>query len=324
MIRFANINDIESIMLFIEESWRHGHILGNNRKFFEYEHLLPEGVTYVISEDENNRINGILGYIPYGINERDIMTVMWKANQDTNSFLGLELFQFLKDNGNIRIIASVGCNPKLRGLYQYMGYIFEKMPQWYRLAPQKSYSVAIVNNDYIPKVENNSSFIPLNSWEDVLKCFDFDEYNKSIKPYKEAWYIKKRYFEHPIYNYDVYGVLGDSNKVELLVIFRVISVNGNNVVRMIDSIGNFRYLSLISMLVDYVIEKYEAEFADCYVAGVNEDYMIHSGWLKTEGSGNVIPNYYCPFVQENIDIYYFSSDPDIVVFKGDGDQDRPN
>ena len=90
------------------------------------------------------------------------------------------------------------------------------------------------------------------------------------------------------------------------------------------TIGDFTFMGSISGLLDNLLEKYEAEYVDCYEVGINEEDMKRAGWKKTADSGNVIPNYFEPFIQKNIDIYYFSSEPDIVLFKGDGDQDRPN
>lgn len=311
-------------MDFIDTYWRKGHILGNNRSFFEYEHLLPEGVSYVISEDEFGQINAILGYIPYGRKERDVMTVMWKANHTANPSLGLELFEFLRDNGNVRIMASPGSNPKLERLYNYLGYGFGKMVQWYRLHRQEDYFIARIEDREIPETVSVASYVSLNNWNDVEKKFDFDRYTNQVKPYKEAWYIKKRYFEHPIYKYDIYGIEGKEQKVSLLVVFRVINVKGINIIRLIDCIGDFTFMGSISGLLDNLLEKYEAEYVDCYEVGINEEDMKRAGWKKTADSGNVIPNYFEPFIQKNIDIYYFSSEPDIVLFKGDGDQDRPN
>lgn len=325
MIRFANENDIDGIMKFIDTYWRKGHILGNNKDFFRYEHLLPEGVSYVISEDDTSgEINAILGYIPYGKTKRDIMTVMWKANHTMHSSLGLELFKYLKDNGDVRIMASPGSNPKLRGLYQYLGYQFGKMIQWYRLRAQESYSIAKIGNGNIPNKTHKTNYISLNTWEELEASFNFEEYTQESKPFKESWYIKKRYYDHPIYDYDVYGIKGDSGRISLLMIFRVIDVNGINIVRLIDCIGEFALVRSSTKLLDDLLEKYSAEYVDCYEIGLPDDYMIDSGWTKTEGSGNIIPNYFAPFTQSNIDIYYFSSDPEVVLFKGDGDQDRPN
>ena len=324
MIRFAKTDDIDSIMNFINTYWRKGHILGVNKVFFEYEHLLPEGVTYVISEDERGNINAILGYIPYGKADRDIMTVMWKANHEVNAIVGLELFQFLRENGDIRTMASPGSNPKLKTLYKYMSWQFDKMTHWYRLKKHDKYEIAVVSNKHIEEISEYAKFISLKKWDELESKFDFDNYTKKVKPYKESWYIKKRYYEHPIYEYDVYGLLDNNNKVELIVVFRVVKLNNANVVRLIDCIGDFTNMGMLSGLLDYVLNKYDAEYVDCYEVGIDEDLMLKSGWEKTEGSGNIIPNYFAPFTQENVDIYYFSSDENIVLFKGDGDQDRPN
>ena len=39
---------------------------------------------------------------------------------------------------------------------------------------------------------------------------------------------------------------------------------------------------------------------------------------------NIIPNYFSPFIRENIDIYIRYNDDSTRFFKADGDQDRPN
>lgn len=332
MIRFAQKSDIKNIMKFIDTCWKKGHILGTDRVFFEYEHLLDEGVTYVISvnNDNANDINAILGYIPYGKSNRDVMTVMWKANHTAHSSLGLELFQYLKENGDVRIMASPGTNPKLKGVYCYLGYLFGKLTQWYRLSQRKEYCVADISNDEIPNVHGCVTYTKLNTWDSMAAQFDFEGYNRNAKPYKEQWYIKKRYFNHSIFTYEVFGVRKNGvpectdDKYPLVVIFRVINVNGTSVLRLIDCIGDFSILALISNLLDDVLQKYDAEYVDCYEVGLPDFWMSGAGFKKVEGSGNIIPNYFEPFVRENIDIYYFSNDPDIVLFKGDGDQDRPN
>ena len=40
--------------------------------------------------------------------------------------------------------------------------------------------------------------------------------------------------------------------------------------------------------------------------------------------GNIIPEYFSPFEQKNVDIYYMSEMDKPILFKGDGDMDRPN
>lgn len=46
--------------------------------------------------------------------------------------------------------------------------------------------------------------------------------------------------------------------------------------------------------------------------------------LRSLEDENIIPTYFEPFVQKNIDIWFQSSEKGLCIFKADGDQDRPN
>lgn len=326
MIRFAVKSDIEAIMDFINKTWwRKGILLGSNRDFFEYEHLLEEGVTYVISENDRGKINAILGYIPYGKKYRDIMTVMWMAEHTESPALGLKLFLFLKDNADVRILASPGSKKETKGWYTYLGYDFGKMVQWYRLNKREKYQIAKIQDSVIPKVDIKLvEFVKLESWKELENLFDFENYYAgNPKPLKESWYIKKRYFDHPIYKYEIFGIKVDT-KIKTIFVFRQIAANGSFVLKWVDCIGDWEQIGVAMPMMDYLLDEYGAEYTYCYETGLPDHLFLEAGWKKTEQSGNIIPNYFEPFVQENIDVYYFTTEPEIVLFSGDGDQDRPN
>lgn len=328
MIRFAVKDDIPKIMQFIGTYWRKGHILSVNEEFFKYEHLFGERVSYVISVDDAEEINAILGYIPYGKSCRDLMTVMWKANHTASPSLGIELFNFLWKNGDARLLASPGSNKKLKGLYEYLGYKFGKMTQWYRLNSHISrFKIAGIVDSFVASGKRSETieYFEYENWAQFVERFDFDQYKPDeYKPYKEKWYIKKRYFCHPVYQYILIGVKQGGAKDRLLLVFRLISVSGSNVIRLVDCIGDVGLLQFTSYILDELLSLYNAEYVDCYEVGVPDYILQEGGWRKNDGTGNVIPNYFEPFEKANIDIYYFSTDMDVVLFKGDGDQDRPN
>ena len=96
------------------------------------------------------------------------------------------------------------------------------------------------------------------------------------------------------------------------------------VIRLVDIIGDVSVIESMANLLDDLLKQYNAEYIDCYETGVAEDLFKQGGWVKREETSNIIPNYFSPFEMKNIEIYYFSSDEDIILFKGDGDQDRPN
>ncbi len=91
-----------------------------------------------------------------------------------------------------------------------------------------------------------------------------------------------------------------------------------------DIIGNDTLFYQVTDGIDRLVKSLDAEYVDFYETGLSEERMESAGWKKVKDSGNVIPNYFSPFVQENIDINYMAQEKEVVLFKADGDQDRPN
>ena len=55
------------------------------------------------------------------------------------------------------------------------------------------------------------------------------------------------------------------------------------------------------------------------------DYFVNGGFsLLKEHDENIIPDYFSPFEQRNIDILCDYPNVDVRICKADGDQDRPN
>lgn len=327
MIRFAQEKDIDRIREFIGSYWKKkNHIFSRNRAFFEYEHRIGNEIAFVISEDETGNINGILGYIPYGKKNRDVMAVMWKVNHTADPILGIRILQYLLENGDIRIAASPGIGKNTIGIYRFLGYPVGKMTQWYRLGKQSQYRVARVENHDIPVVsESQFPLVEFTCFQELERRFDFNQYKQNApKPYKEQWYIEKRYFFHPIYQYRVFGIENECGVVETIVVVRVVDCNDAKIIRFIDCIGKPEQLKHITKSLDQLVEQEQAEYIDFLETGLSDELMTRGGWLKVENSGNIIPDYFHPYVCENIDIYYFSTDENIILYKGDGDQDRPS
>ena len=67
------------------------------------------------------------------------------------------------------------------------------------------------------------------------------------------------------------------------------------------------------------------EYVDFYCAGF-EDYLVQAAGFTPllDNDTNIIPNYFYPFEQKNIDIWVQSTSENTSFTKADGDQDRPN
>jgi hypothetical protein len=115
-------------------------------------------------------------------------------------------------------------------------------------------------------------------------------------------------------------------KVNSILISRELECNEVKVLRIIDFIGDCEQLSEIGNAIEAVMNKNDYEYVDFYLGGLKLDAIEKAGFkLKTDDDLNCIPNYFEPFIQENISLHYFTtSEKDFLIFKGDGDQDRPN
>ena len=85
-------------------------------------------------------------------------------------------------------------------------------------------------------------------------------------------------------------------------------------------------LPRIGAALDAIMNHAGAEYMDCYNAGIPADVWLAAGFTeRVEGDGCIIPNYLTPPLHENTEYYYFTNKPEnFVLFKADGDQDRPN
>ena len=69
-----------------------------------------------------------------------------------------------------------------------------------------------------------------------------------------------------------------------------------------------------------------AEYLDILNFGIEDIYFEKAGLLKLDPRKPVvIPNHYEPFEQKNVHLHFaMKTDKPYVIFKGDGDQDRPS
>lgn len=326
-IRQAGRNDISRIMEFIKTYWSPTHILANDRAFFEYEHTCGNEVCFVLSEDPDTlEVQAILGFIPYGIKRRDAMIVMWKARPGENAFLGVKVLQFLVDNIGARIVGSCGINKRVAGIYQYLGYHTGSLSHYYRIADLAEYKVAAIGEKNIPPAgpDNGYELVPFASLEELARSFDFDKMGDA-KPFKEPWYIEKRYFKHPVYTYKAYGIKSPADGIKALLLAREIECCGAKVLRIVDLIGQSEPLTHVSAGIQRLMDENGYEYVDFYQYGIPHEVMEKAGFSLQSDNTNIIPNYFEPFVRENIGIDYFTTDNEnFRVFKGDGDQDRPS
>jgi hypothetical protein len=334
-IRLAKYADIKMIMTFLNDHWREGHIMAIDQTLFEYEYVNGEDVNFVLAIDRNSGLlEGIFGFLNCSqtadLNKKDIWGSMWKVVEIRNNipFLGIELAKRVVELTKCRTQIGNGANPKTTVPLRKMFFKekVDKMQHFYLLNNNiEEYKIAIVNE--LPNLNHNttrkSKIVRLNSIEDLKSKFDIEKLNTI--PYKDNWYFNKRYFEHPYYTYEVYGVTDERNEVGAILVCREVIHNGSKVLRIMDYLGEESLFEGLYNEFVCLIEDRNIEYIDFYVYGFENQYITNAGFvLKNELDTNVIPNYFEPFLQSNVDIWIHYKLPSTKFFKADGDQDRPN
>lgn len=335
-IRLAKIQDIDNIMNFIGTYWCKNHIMSEDKKLFQYEYEDNGNINFILAIDKHtNLIEAIFGFIRCSHtndnSKKDIWGSMWKVNDshDNIPLLGIELAKRVFSLTGCRMHIGNGANPNttipLRKLY--FGDKTVKMKQYYYLNPNRNdYKIAIINQNPLSsplKKDFSTKLVEFFCLSDLKKCFDVERVN--ALPYKDNWYIDKRYFHHLYYHYHIYGLSSVSNHVKAIMVTREVKCNGSKILRIVDYIGEHDLFSGLSEEFYTLLTNNNYEYIDFYTYGFKEESILKAGFsLRTEEDKNIIPNYFEPFLQENIDIWAHYKLDGTLFFKADGDQDRPN
>jgi hypothetical protein len=332
-IRQALIEDLPRLMEFVETEWKSGHIFARDESFFRYEYQCGKALNFIVSETDEGAINGMLGFIPSSNEvDSDVWTTMWKVSRDTgNPVLGIHLLQYLKAQGH-RTVMSLGINQKTIGIYQYLGYATGSMNQHFLpnntirsfMISKIPLEVACMERPFLRSIDIT---LRLLSFQNIPADF-FQLGGCHIQPRKDLNYVKRRYFEHPIFCYRVYGIYRD-NVLTTLLVTRVVHAVMSKALRLVDIIGDESLLPWVTHELHELLKDDAMEYMDLVSYGLDEGMLQQACLSKLDLSKDqiVIPNYFEPFMQKNIVIYFFVDgeiSADLRLFKADGDQDRPS
>lgn len=336
IFRLADITDVPAIMTYIGKEWKRGHILACNKAFFLWQYGNSEYEDYkninvvLMCEKDSNKIVGLNCYVKYSDdnNQMFISSALTKVSQSVSiPMAGVELIRRFHSLVPAKAYFSYGTNPKtmLPIGEKIFGYHTGIMQQYYMLNRGiKDFHIAKV---YPPIKESyNSGNCEMKEIHDLSETngkFDFERRYTKL-PYKSKKFIQKRYFDHPIYQYRKWMLEDQNGVVKGLLFGREIAYDNAKILRLVDFRGDINALSEIGKALHLVLEKETYEYIDLMVSKFPDDLLQKSGFTLLDVNGkNIIPNYFEPYVQENVSLHFQESD-EVIIFKADGDQDRPN
>ena len=340
-ISIAKAEEIDDIQSFIGTEWKNNHILSRDKFFFKHEYLFNNKLNFIIAKLDD-KIEGVLGFIPSKIYRKnkinyieensDYCATLWKVKKNSNyPSVGLKLLQKLRDIDEMGSLFCVGINEKTLGIYKYLNIYTGLMNQYVIINDQiKDFKIAKISKrlefQTTSLTDKRFSFKIINNKKE-LSNFKFEKFKNSI-PYKNKTYFIKRYFDYPHYRYKVFGVYFQDN-LKSLFVTRTQHCNGAKALRIIDFYGNQKNIKPFSSFLRNYIVKENYEYVDFYCFGLDNLILENAGFKLINQYSNdlIIPNYFNPFLQKNIPIRFFLDSKEIdrlLLFKGDGDQDRPS
>lgn len=332
--KFLDQSERRKFQKFVIRYWDKNHLFAKENSVFDWQHKRNNKFNYIIAK-EGNDILGIQGLIPQShfdknLPNNQIFLTMWKAIENKGVSIGLQLYDNLIKKFSPEFIGVVGINNEIVSFYKWQGYIVGNMDHSVVVSPYiNKFRIIKIPQNFKTKIkEVNIDVSYRNVNYDDLKRLNTNDLYKCQWPIKSDEYLFNRYIMHPIYNYDLYGIF-ENNLLKAICIIRPISKYNSVVLRIVDYIGSNENFSLLAGIILDLLKDYKAEYIDIYSHGIPLKELNRAGFVSRSFVNNlIIPNYFEPFVRENINVLFAykksKSDFPVRLFKGDGDQDRPN
>ena len=325
--RLARPEEKQRVLDFVNANFDWRLPLVNRPEWFRFYYESGDGLQFAVAE-ENGEWLAAAGYIRANRSPApDIWVSVWVARKSHNG-VGLELMDALPRLTGARVVACNNIRPKTMAFYRFLGWEADRVGHFFRLADRAEYRLAVPgpNAGRLPAA-GDLTLEPVHS---VTRLQGMGMPPSSHTPVKDIWYMTRRYFDFDHYRYDVWCAT-ERGKLLAYLVTRTAEVTLSDgsqvkVLRMVDFIGEDAVLARLGTALDRMLAESGAEYLDCYCAGIPAETMAAAGLSqRQEGDGTVIPNYLDPPVQENTEYYYFTNRPEgFVLFRADGDQDRPN
>ncbi len=336
-IGFCHISEVEKLVKFIDNHWRKDHIFVKSRELLDWQHLDRNNDRYnfVIAKSKtDDEIHAILGFIPTSqfddtIDTYEVWPCIWKVREDIRmKGLGSTLYYYLKETINIETISILGISDIALNIYKYWGFITGRADQYYLINDDieshklvkgydgKEADIGEHKQRHVQlNICNLDSFLMLN-----------DELFRTMR-YKTKEYYVNRFYRHPIYKYQLYSI-EKSDEVKAILVMRVCEAKGAKAIRIVDYIGDEEAIGECNSELKLLMKEMRAEYIDFLNVGFNAQPLLAAGFKRNTDDEIVIPNYYEPFLPQNVELDYafktIVGRPKLKIYKADADQDRPN
>ncbi len=317
--RLASPQQVPDIVAFMDAHWGSQHPCLHRPTYFRHYFCTGEGLNFALAM-QGQKICAVCGFTPCNRQGTAIWLSLWQADPQASGE-GLELMSRMAQLTGASLISCNNIRQRVLPLYRFLGFTTGQLCQYVRLAPRQRYLVASPAGLLCPAVDPEIHYRPIPSFEELQRLADFPP----TAPYKDLWYLQRRFFAFPGYRYQLYG-LYRQGRIRAMLALRAHPVGESCVLRLVDFWGSDDDFALVGGTVDDLLRRHGAEYADLYCTGLSPAALQTAGFVpRTQDAAAIIPNYLDPLLRENTDYFYCTTDPtNFRMCKADGDQDRPN
>jgi hypothetical protein len=254
---------------------------------------------------------------------------IWKTRDDIKTFgLGIAVKCFLNRILPMSRWLALGLSHFSISNYTSLEFECKNTRHYFIINPQKKiFNLCDGVLPYIDKSRNDDELFSLEecSLGDFAKIKSDDEMFNAYNSFKTKNFYINRYFKHPWYDYKLYCIKRDG--VKAILVTRECCAENSKCLRIVDYIGKHDWLVFVNDKIKKLLEENDYEYIDLIIAGEDSDLLKKAGFVdKDVDKKIVIPNYFEPFVKENVQMYYayYNRSRPLVIYKADSDQDRPN
>ena len=337
-IRHCQTSDVPDVLAFLDAHWKPRHIFTSDRALFDWQYASRERrgeYSIVIARQaDGGDIAGMLGYLPTRhfdpalAANNSIWLALWKVRDDIPSGpLGLRLLNHLTDTEPHTSIGVIGFQPPVAAIYKALRFQVGELLHYVLPNPDVSrFELASFAPRYRPVPATDLTAIPVDdvNFSDAVAGLELGQRNEQT-PQKTPAYFRARFLRHPVYRYASF-VLRRGDRPIALLATRVASHGGRSALRVVDFIGPDEAVAGLGAVVLAEVRRLGAEYADVHNWGIDASRFESAGFSLVDPAGpDIVPNHFEPFERRNAPIRFaLKSSKPAVLFKGDGDQDRPN
>ena len=328
LIKKIDKKNILSFQNLVKNYWpKQKHIFRKNKKLINfYYNYHNDKKTNLIGLYKNNKLNAAIGLIPNknwdkNLNNDYFIAFLLKSNFTSDSTFYFLNYIYNKIKPKFLAVSGINLNTA--------GKIFE------RLGKVQLFSHYYIRNPILKERISKNLFysnkqIKLNQFNE-LKLTVASKISQLPKsnhyPIKSKKFYDKKYLNNLYYKYFVMN-FHSKLKLDFFFICRKIKIKKHNaeVLRIIDFHGTIpKKGHLLNAVTKYLIEN-NIEYIDILCHGFRNHILENIGFLK-KTIKQKIPNHFEPYTGKdaklNFCILINKYKKNIILLKGDGDQDRP-